>query len=328
MRQGKPASGRPRLGYIWDREADTYTPDPATAPLVAEMYRRYIDGHGSAAITRWLNEKGSRTRYGHLWQATSTMRTLDHGFAAGKIWHLDRLVPGVHEPIIDEATWDAYVAKRASHAKGPRGSVRMLSGLLKCECGGAMCSVQSTATHGVYGCARKHRGDPTCPYRCQIDRANIEEYAADWITSLPDRADVIDAAVRNERRKRIKSIDDRAAIARMIQRTENRLATLTMKLIDGDITQTAYDVASAKLDEELGSHRARYIRSAPMPATDIRTKIPELTAEFRDLAGPAQNRVARMLVDRIIIHPATTRHPGKWRDRVEVVPRWDADTTN
>lgn len=325
VRAGKPASGRDRFGYIRDREADTYTPDPATAPLVAELYRRHIAGNGLASVTRWLNEQGSRTRNGHAWQVTSVKRTLDRGFAAGKLYVGGRLLDGAHEPIIDEATWDAYLARRASNTKGPRGSIRMLSGLMRCECGGPMFAVQSTPSHGLYACARKHRGDPTCPYRCSIDRDNAEAFLSEWILALPARRDEIEIARRHSIDQRMSAIEDRAAIARMIQRAEARLVTLTMKLLDDGVAQTAYDLSAAKLNADISALRARYVRAAPKPAEDLSERFPQIAEAWPTITPAAQNGAARALIHHITVHPVVRPGPRTWRDRIEIVPRWVQD---
>src|ERR1051326_8904693 len=72
---GLPHSGGPRFGYTYDPETKTYAPDPVTAPLLAECYRRYVAGESPRRIADWLNSVGARTTMGTPW-AASTLRPL------------------------------------------------------------------------------------------------------------------------------------------------------------------------------------------------------------------------------------------------------------
>lgn len=313
VRQGLPGSGRPRFGYIWDK---TYTPNPELVPTVQEMYRRYIAGHGMASITRWLNDLGHRTRNGNEWQTIGVARYMDRGFAAGFIWSKGVLHPGAHEPIIDAETWDAYLARRASTEKAPRGSVRMLSGLMKCGgCGGPMISIRGSI---AYGCARRNRGR-TCDAPVSITTAIAERRLTYWIEALPARTEYLRAAADREERQRVSMIEDRAALSRLIRRVEERLSRLTLLLLDDPpkISQAAYDVAATKLNQELADLQARFTRAAPRPRTNLFEEIPEIARIWNELSPPAQNRAARTLIDRIEISRGTSP------DRMKIVPRWE-----
>lgn len=325
LRKGLPGTGRGRYGYVRDREADTYTPHPDEAPVVAEMYRRAIAGHGMAAIALWLNDNGHRTRTGGTWQPIGVTRYLDRGFAAGLLWSKGTFYPGAHQPIIDPETWAAYRARRATTTGGPRGSVRMLSGLMRCaSCGGPMMVTRSSGETGTYACAALARGRRDCPARNSIDRNHVEAFVADWITSLPSRLDDLRAAHRRQTADRVQAIDDRAAIARLIKRAETRLSTLTVKLLDDKISQSAYDATAAQLNAELETLRARHRRSAPMPTSDPFATIPAMVDGWPVLDRATQNRVARALIARVEIKKPAHRAPGSWRERITIVPRWEA----
>lgn len=317
VREGLPASGRPRFGYLWDR---TYTPDPDTAPVVREMYRRALTGHGMASITRWLNDQGHRTRYGNLWQTIGTTRYMDRGFAAGKIWSAGVLHPGAHEPLIDAETWEAYLARRASTHRTPRGTRRMASGLVRCAtCKGPMMATRTTGDSSHYGCAARARGG-ICDAPATISRHILEQALSDWIAALPQRAAELRAAAEQEAAQRTTMIEDRAALSRLIRRAEERLAKLTMRLVDEKITDAAYAAAAAPLNAELDALNDRFRRAAPQPRRDLLAEIPALVEGWGTMTHEQQNRVARNLIDRIIVRR------GAGPDRIQIVPRWA--TTN
>lgn len=326
LRKGLPGTGRGRFGYIRDREADTYTPHPDEVPVVRELYRRYIGGTGMASLARWLNDNGHKTRTGGPWQAVPLQRYLDHGFAAGLLWSKGEFYPGAHEPIIDQETWDAYRARRAGTTRHPRGTVRMLSGLMRCgTCGGPMTVARSSGETGHYACAAITRGLRTCPARNAISRSNVERFVAEWITSLPSRLDDLREAAKRQTEQQVRAIDDRAAIARMIARTETRLSNLTMKLVDDRISQAAYDATAEKLNADLQSLRERYVRSAPMPKSNPFDAIPAMVDGWDVLDPAARNRVARALIARVVINRPVARGPNVWRERITIVPRWKQD---
>lgn len=317
VRQGLPGTGRPRFGYVWDREGTgQYTPNLEIAPLVREMYRRYIAGNGMASVARWLNEQGQRSRNGTEWQTIGVARYMDRGFAAGLIWSKGVLHPGAHEAIIDRETWDAYLARRASTNQTPRGAVRMLSGLMKCgSCGGPMMAVRGSLG---YGCGKHNRGR-SCDAPVHISTKLAERRLTEWITQLPARTMYLREAADREEKQRVTMIEDRVAISRRMRRTEERLASLTIRLVDGKISEAAYDVAAIKLNGELADLKDRFALAAPRPRSDLLSELPAIAEGWAELSPAAQNRAARTLIDRIVVER------GSAEDRMKIIPRWETN---
>lgn len=169
---GLPATGRPRLGYIWhprripDGEGgwtlqdERYEIDPKAGDVVATLYDRKIAGGaggGYSALAAWLNALGYRTSRGSHWRADSLRRYMDAGFPAGKLRIHDPVcncdytanggrctrwvhVDGAHNAIITPETWEQYQEVRArTKATAPRArnASYPLTGLLRCgECRG------------------------------------------------------------------------------------------------------------------------------------------------------------------------------------------------
>lgn len=324
IREGKPATGRARFGYMRDREADTYLPHPDQADAVRELYARYIAGEGIVALTTWLNGQGHRTSRGGRWQPSTLKSHLDHGFAAGLLYVHGSFLPGAHAPLISEETWDAYRAKRESATVSPRGTLRMASGLVRCGCGGPMMIVSSTAGRGSYACARTRRGMDPCEYRFTIQSQVVERRVGEWIADLPARVDLLREAELAASSKRARNIEDRSVLARRIARTESRLADLVVRLVEEKISQAAYDLGSSKLEADLVELTARHRAAAPTPAARTFDHIPEMARGFPHLSPPAQNRVARSLIRRVEIS-AATRAGSDPLGRVRVVPMWEHD---
>lgn len=114
---GLPHSGAPRLGYIYDVAAKSYSPDPDTAPVLRDLYRKYAGGEGCEALADLLLSIGvtsptTRTR----WTRGGVKSILDAGFGADFLRiHVPEctqhhestsrcqrrvLVPGAQEPVI------------------------------------------------------------------------------------------------------------------------------------------------------------------------------------------------------------------------------------
>ncbi len=117
---GLPVSGGPRFGY---RVVDgAFVPDPATAPVLAALYRRDLEGDGLVALTRRLRDAGHVSPYsGKPYTHRGVAPLLDAGFGAGVLQAHGEHVAGAHEAAVDEATWRRYRAERARRATVPPG---------------------------------------------------------------------------------------------------------------------------------------------------------------------------------------------------------------
>ncbi len=324
QRAGLLPSGGDRYGY--ERDGDTYTPHPVEAPALREAYLRYVSGVGTAALSRWLNDEGHRSKRGHEWSQKSIRATMITGFAAGLIRVKGKYYPGAHDAIISPDLWDAFLARIASNVTPTRGRRRMASGLLRCLCGERM-YLTSVSRDGVgdYKCGTAHRGRAKCARPMSVKLHLVERYLTDWVTKLPERTESLREAARVEAENRVRSIEDRAALERMITNAKSRLASLTVRLVDERISQEAYDATAAQLNSELAGLRARHVRAAPTPKRDLLELVPALVDGFRDLTPEGQNHVLKQLIQRVDIGPSTGRRKDAWRDRFSVLPTWATD---
>lgn len=145
VRAGLPANGKPRFGYSYEKSTG-FTPDPITAPVLQDAYRRYIAGESIYALVAWLNAGPTRPVGGYgakgdgLWSDRTLRRVLDSGFAAGLITHAGEHHPGAHPHLITPDEWDAYREareRRRTYRRIER-SDYALSGLVWCACGSKM----------------------------------------------------------------------------------------------------------------------------------------------------------------------------------------------
>lgn len=92
------------------REAKTVIPDPARAPHIAWAFEEYDRGETSlSALTISLAARGLTTRdsraIGKSLSRASVHRMLTNPYYSGKIVHRGVIYDGVHEPLVDEATF-------------------------------------------------------------------------------------------------------------------------------------------------------------------------------------------------------------------------------
>lgn len=225
---GLPSAGGHRFGYIWHPrkiagpdgtvtlQRERYEHDPQTAPIVAELYQRYIDGTGFDLLAKELNAAGIRTLRGFKWWGETLRWYMDSGFPAGYLrvhspdcrcdpylaacpnHNLVKVepAPGTDTPlppIINEETWAAYTAKRALiKATPPRArqvTMPFSGGLARCaHCDGAMIK----GTVGIYTYLRcnnrRRQGVDRCP-GVNIPYGVAERLLLDWMKQIVDEID-------------------------------------------------------------------------------------------------------------------------------------------
>lgn len=269
---GRPANGKARFGYTYDREQKLHVPDPVTGPILAQLYRRYLDGESFYALVRWLRERGVAPAAGYSvqtgdWSDRTLRRVLDSGFAAGYIRSRGELLPGVHEPLIDEHEWARYLRRReerAVHRRTER-SEYLLSGLVHCACGGTMQAGQHTRTGQRLRCraAAEYGAHKGGYIQAHFVEAAIRETLTDLAAEVSERAgDAQPAPARAG-----------AALAQLEKEQEKILSSLTrlaMRLVDETISldvheraRREYDDRLTRITRELDDERARLADPAP-----------------------------------------------------------------
>lgn len=281
---GLPHDGAARLGYVYARGAG-YTPDEATAPVVADLYARYVAGSGYRPLQTHLDALGIvQPRTGRSWTARGVALTLASGFAAGLLSVHDPAcpcgrpaqctrrvhVPGAHAPIITPGTWGEYERVRATRAAtSPRhlASQHVLSARVRCAGCGYALRVRSATAH------RRQRLD--CPtHRCPAPAGAVYQVVLDevlaWLRWIADDLDARAQAKVAHAAQAATARTDAAHLARALQRTDQALTRLTTDLARGLVPEAAYTTARDELLAErdtaaaaLADHEATLRRPGP-----------------------------------------------------------------
>ncbi|WP_327037327.1 MULTISPECIES: recombinase family protein [Microbacterium] len=307
VRDGLPANGKPRFGYVYDRSAG-FTHDPTTAPVLHEAYLRYTAGESIYALVAWLNAGSTRPVDGYgrkgdgLWSDRTLRRVLDSGFAAGLIIANGQRHPGAHRPLITQAEWDAYLEareRRRTYRRGER-SEYLLSGLVWCACGSKMNAGQFGRAHTPkFRCKaahekRTHAGGYVSE-SVLIDavrswlherEVKVREAAAAGIAALPPHI----------------SSDPRAELSRRVTRATEKLIQLADQRIELDLPldvyaslRDRYEASRRAAEAELRTIRVR--SGAPLRI------LPVLLERWEDIEVAEKRELLRAIIARVEVTP-------------------------
>lgn len=124
------------------------TPDPGTAPAVAEAFRMRAEGTTIKEVRRFLRSRGVIRSFHGVGSLLSSRVVL------GEIRFGELSNTKAHDPIVDELTWrkvQRLIAPRGRRAKSERLLARL--GVLRCgSCGARMIIGTSKGTYASYRC--------------------------------------------------------------------------------------------------------------------------------------------------------------------------------
>ena len=311
IRLGLPATGRPRFGYVYDRERG-FTPDPVTGPVLADLYRRYLTGASVYALTDWLNEQGispigsyGTSAHGQ-WSDRTLRRVLDSGFGAGLIRHNGETLPGAHDGVIDDAEWLAYQEARSARAVRRSGerSPYPYSGLVHCACGARMHAQRESSGQARYRCsaAKSRRAHPGGYVWESVIDAHVDAFIGELANEIPR-----DAAPKPPKRT-----TDHGA---QVLRAQAKLDKLTMRYAEGEIPTDSYQRLRDATTREIADLEQALRRQRVVPSERPRLP-PDVVDGWADIAAEVRREMLRKLVDRIDVTP------GRPHARVRIVPSW------
>lgn len=198
VRLGRPHHGKNRFGYVYDADQKLHVPDPVTAPVMRELYQRYVDGESIYRLVQWLNEHQVPTvehggkRGAPSWAESTLRGVLDNPFPTGRFIYRGEIVDGAHEAIVPLELWEAYRERRRRRATRPRAEVSpyLLSGIVRCKtCETVLTGSKATGGLRYYRCATGFtRGTHTGGYiRCSTVESEVRIELGRWAKRL-DRA--------------------------------------------------------------------------------------------------------------------------------------------
>lgn len=283
--------GRPKYEII---------PHPDQAPVVREMFRRYLAGQGYKAIAMWLNESGIRTTSGAFWTMDTVRGIITSPFYAGMVSYGKSrvilgtkarekgepiLAPGQHQALVDLDTWEQTNRLREARATIPkrqRSSVFPLAGVVKCGvCGATLyqwikyCNPgeRPSTEYRMYRCTtRKVRKG------CEFTGVNAQTVEDGFITALEEQF-AAPTALRTFLEQQAQAAGESAKAVQVARRRmQERLIEIETAL--KNLTR-AYLEAGTFSDREYAEQKAEYQEERQRLEAELAK--PAATTEARDV---------------------------------------------
>lgn len=109
--------GPPPLGYsLIDHHLQI---DPATAPVVLEIFKRYAEGDTLREIIEDLNGRGIKTRKGQAFKYSSFTALLKNQAYIGEFHYSDTIIPGGVPSIVPQEIFDRVQARQEKNKRAP-----------------------------------------------------------------------------------------------------------------------------------------------------------------------------------------------------------------
>ena len=179
------------------KERPTLEVDPATAPVVREIFEKSLRGSGLKEICKELNDRGVTNRGKRWYKGTLHYVLRNEAYTGAAVWGRTSKREKTQEPVRVEGAWPALISRelfdevqqamrdRAPKVRRPArvGSRFLLSGLLKCGVCGRPYSAQGAKSgqFAYYICGTLFReGAGTCSAR-YLNAPRLEEFVVEKI---------------------------------------------------------------------------------------------------------------------------------------------------
>ena len=335
--------------------------DQEAAPVVRRIFALYLAGNGATRIARLLNEDGVPTpteykrahgenynqsaRFSHadLWGKATIYRMLANHTYTGdleqgrrkKVSYKSRrvvwlpkeewiVVPGTHEAIIDQESFDRVQQMLHEHARsGGQGTVNPLAGKVFCGCcGSAMEQTGSGYVSKKTGKARKYfrcrtsqRDKTSCPGQdympmdrlLQLVLERVRHYVAGYLEPEAMGEEAMETKAQSKRRARQGELE---RLQGEILRRRKAMQELYMDKSGGLISASQFlDLNRTFLNEvdELEKRCARLereLKTASAP-NGFRQQLKQRMEEAREVKTLNRELVC-LLIEKVVVYPIDT----------------------
>ncbi len=262
--RGEPQT-TPPFGYrIVDHQ---FTPHETEAPIVRQIFERFVGGEGYYVLARWLNAQGIRTHRGNEFENRTIEYIIRNPVYIGKLrWNPKRrsrrnfsdpdilTVAAKHPPIIDLSLWDAAQKRVAEikavwkyHGRPAFDRKHWLCGIVRCASCGA--TLVFTKPHNLM-CNNHAKG------RClQTQRADIDSLTDALLRQLNE--DLHAEHFPGFRTLQSSAITQEERAARLsLERAERKKKRLTEAYLAEAIDLAEFKSLQASLDSEIEALKA------------------------------------------------------------------------
>lgn len=314
---------QPPFGYRM--QDGIFFPDETAAPIVQMIFQDYLADTPVRAIANKLNGMGITTRHGNAWENRTVEYVLTNPVYIGKLrrsqtgdrsdrFHeQDECVDGQHQPIIEQAVFDAAQAKRADTKKMYKKYARhdqpvqfMLKGLVRCDTCGATLVMSSTGQY--LQCHNYGRG------KCKVSHAiNVRKLNQIVLDQIREDLTAPDFASRIQKQNVPKSAE--SPIPALIEKEERKLDRVREAYEAGIDTLDEYRQNKQRITATLTALREQLTEAEPEPV-DIGAFIGKVQSSMKTLTDPCASEIIKNLTLHTIIEQIIFMKPS---GRIEIV---------
>ncbi|MDH6460162.1 site-specific DNA recombinase [Micromonospora sp. A200] len=309
--------GKP-LGYV--KRDKQLVPDPVVGPAMTEVFRRYAAGDPIGEITSYLAAVRGRAMV-----TANVKKFMRNPVYLGKVVAGDEVLPGTHEPLVDEVTWRRVQDRLAADAGTPPRHLAptwSLVGLVECPSGHKL---QRQGDRLVCGMGRGDVKGGVCE---GVGRPLLERVEAEVLRQVAVYASRLrtDHAARAARLARVAAgRTDRAVLERQVADARAGMVRLAKTNALDPLPSEVYQQAMSELREAERTAASELARMGPvqppMDPVEAANAVDALLGLWPEMLPAERGQALRSLVDRVVIRPAS-----RWRepesDRVDVLFRW------
>jgi site-specific DNA recombinase len=314
---GRPVPGGARpFGYA----ADKATIIPAEAEALREAARRVVRGESLRSIARDFNSRGLRPVAAPKFSAANLGKLLVNPRYIGRaVYKGVEVADGQWPPILTVATHEqvkAVLSNPARRTQAGRPSVHLLvGGILRCAVDGAALGARAP-DKGVrrYGCDGGDR--EAGRVHLVVAAEPLERFVVDAVL------EALDGPKLGEFLKLRATNGDRE-LADQLVADERRLRELATMYAAGEIDKPEWLAARDVLQRRIRSARERLARRAEAAIlADVGPEPGALAKAWKRWTLEQRRDVLRLVLEAVIVSPATRRGPGFDESRVDL--RWRA----
>ncbi len=323
--RGEPLCA-PAFGY--DMQNKRYYPNPTEAPLVKEIFQKFVDGEKINRISTWLQDIGIKTRRGNPPDRRFVEYILHNPVYLGKIrWCTDGkaasardyknenyiIVDGVHEAIISQELFDKaqerLESNRLKYRKFQRSEQKvdfMLKGLLRCSNCGATLVFTNKKDNGVQ--CHNYSSNRGCKvsHSIALKKANpvVIEALKYAYTTQTFNIDFENNTVRSD--------DSTRNIQSLIKREQQKLLKVKEAYAEGVDTLEEYKENKTRINKTIKTLEAELKETAPKKknfnSKAYSKKVHDVVKvlEAPDTTEEAKNEALRTILTKIIYNKTNT----------------------
>lgn len=307
--------GRGKAGYYhgggntptgYDYVDGTLVINEYEAMQVRAVFSMFLAGKSINAIWNELS-----AQYTTKWTSTKVRNVLKNSLYTGKVHFLKQEYDGVHDPIIDQKTFDAANRllfgserndKMTTFQKNPYRAGYLLSGLMYC----GLCGAKYHANHGYYKChsrakcSKKFIKDPNCRNDNWI-MEDLDSIVCSQVESITKSSDALSEVLRDADKSKVVMVD-KEKLRRRVAEIDAQMDRLVELYQVSAIPMSSLTEKVSALSKEKESISDQLNRPDELPAKDLfLDALANYTAGFSAGSTEEKRMLLTALIEQIVI---------------------------